>query len=420
MSDTTTYEVLDTQIAERISVARIALLMRFPFWGNLVSRLRSYQVNTSWCPTACTDGRATYYNPEFIRPLTDKQVIFVFCHEITHVVLEHLGRSNDLAHDNFLGNLAADFSVNQIVLNEGIGEHIGDKIGFKDLMNYKSDDKETKKQGTLYDKMFDGWTYEEIYEHLQKNEKQLRENLQNNSNFTVHLEFGDKYEDDETSSGRPTLSKEELDKIKTEMKEALLNASQSAGNIPGGFKRLISNLTDPKMNWQELLTQVIESQVKSDYTYMRLGRRSFSSDIIFPSQQKQPKIKVYLALDMSGSIGPEEINDFFTEVSGIVQQFSAFEIHIMCFDCSVHNYQVFNEDTVNDLFDYEPQGGGGTSISCVYDFLKENEIVPEQLVFFTDGEVFGDWGDENYTDALFIIKNHREIEASHGTTVMYS
>ena len=121
MSDITTHKVFDNEIAERISVARIALLMRFPFWGNLVSRLRSYQVDSGWCPTACTDGRATYYNPNFIRTLNDKQVIFVFCHEIAHVVLEHLGRSNDLAHDDFLGNLAADFTVNQNVNKEGIG-----------------------------------------------------------------------------------------------------------------------------------------------------------------------------------------------------------------------------------------------------------------------------------------------------------
>lgn len=406
--------MVNKEIAERLTVARISMLMRMPFWGNLATRLRLIEEISDWLPTAATDGRAIYYNPEFIKPLTDKNIVFLLCHEVLHVVFEHIGRCNDLTHDKTLSNLAADFAVNQVLVDDKIGEQIGSPISVNDLLTF---DKENPKSGTLYDPMFKGWSYEQIYDHLQQHKDELKKNL-GGFEFTIHIDGSG---GDDENSGKPKLSPEELREIQDMMREAVLSAAQScnAGDVPLGIQRMIKNLVSPKMDWRELLTERIDSQVKNDYTYMKLGRRSFSSDLIFPSQMKQPKIKVYLALDMSGSIGEEEIRDFFSEVAGIVQQFSAFEIHIVCFDTAAHNYQVFTEDNVTDLFEYEPKGGGGTAPNSVYEFFKDNEIVPEQLVFFTDGEVFGDWGDSEYCETLWIIKNHREIEASHGTSVMY-
>jgi hypothetical protein len=60
--------------------------------------------------------------------------------------------------------------------------------------------------------------------------------------------------------GRPKLSAEERDKIRDEIKEAMLSAAQTcdAGNLPAGIKRLIQNLTEPVMNWRELLRMQLE------------------------------------------------------------------------------------------------------------------------------------------------------------------
>lgn len=413
---TNSVEVVNKEIAERVTVSRIALLMRYPFWGNLVSRLKVLQETSAWCSTACTDGRNIYYNPNFISTLTDKQLIFVFCHEVMHVVFEHLGRAHNLNHKKLLSNIAADFSVNQVIVSEKIGDHIGDYISMQDLLNFDK----VKKTGTLYDPIFSGMSYEEIYEKLKEHEKELEDNL-GSTTFSIHLDFSEDSSEDDESSGskKPKLTQEELQEIKDNMREAVLNAAQSSPqNVPIAIKRIIKTLVEPKMDWRELLTQKVESQVKSDYTYMRLGRRSFSSDIIFPSQLKQPKIKVDLALDMSGSIGDTEIKIFFSEVQGIISQYSSFEIGILCWDTKVYNYQKYTEENINDIMEYEPQGGGGTDLSCVFDFYKENEIVPSQLVVFTDGEIYN-WGDDEYCETLFIIKNKREITPPFGESVNY-
>ena len=48
--------VLDKEQRERITLARVRMLMTHPFWGNLATRLKVIEAS-NWCPTAATDGR---------------------------------------------------------------------------------------------------------------------------------------------------------------------------------------------------------------------------------------------------------------------------------------------------------------------------------------------------------------------------
>jgi hypothetical protein len=73
---------------------------------------------------------------------------------------------------------------------------------------------------------------------------------------------GDGGDQDGKGKGRPKLSEEEKRQIRDEIKEAMLaaaSATQDAGNIPAGVKRLIKDLTEPQMNWRELLRMQLES-----------------------------------------------------------------------------------------------------------------------------------------------------------------
>ena len=60
---------LDAKIVEKLITARIGLLMKAPFYGNLATRLTLVNAD-EWCPTAATDGRNFYYNTELDRKST--------------------------------------------------------------------------------------------------------------------------------------------------------------------------------------------------------------------------------------------------------------------------------------------------------------------------------------------------------------
>ena len=142
----------DQKIVDKLVTARIALLLKHPFFGNLATRLKLVNAD-DWCPTAGTDGRHFFYNTKFIDSLTPKEAEFLFGHEVLHNVFEHmLVRIGD--RDPQLWNIAADYAVNQILKDSNIGDmpkgKKGENKGFQDD-KYK--DWEERKQWDETDRM---------------------------------------------------------------------------------------------------------------------------------------------------------------------------------------------------------------------------------------------------------------------------
>jgi len=204
----------------------------------------------------------------------------------------------------------------------------------------------------------------------------------------------------------------------------MVSAAQSTGasNLPGALQRLVKDLTEPKMDWREILQQQIMSTLKSDYTWMRPSRKSWHTSAILPGQNNDEMIDICLALDASGSISNEQCKEFLTEVKNIMDQYKDFRIHLWSFDTAVFNPKVFTPDNADELLDYELGSGGGTEFECNWDYMKEEGIEPKKFVMFTDGWPFETWGDEHYCDTIFLINNpyERDIEAPFGMTVQYN
>ena len=60
-------------IIDKIIVARVGLLLRHPFFGNMATRLKIIE-GSDWLSTAATDGRAIYFSRPFFEKLTTKQI----------------------------------------------------------------------------------------------------------------------------------------------------------------------------------------------------------------------------------------------------------------------------------------------------------------------------------------------------------
>lgn len=407
-------KVMGAEVLDRIITARIGLLLKHPFFGNLATRLK-IQACDGWCPTAATDGRSLYYNTQFFNAMSNKEIEFVIAHEILHCVYDHLSRRD--SRDPQLYNIAADYIVNNILVDERIG--IKPKI-----------------VDCFQDFKYRGWASEEVYDALheeaQKNggDKSFLDKL--GEMLDEHYDWSKDPNDDEQKDGegnpqggggRPQYSEEELRQIADEVKEAMINAAQSAGagNVPAGVARMIKELTEPKMNWRELLRQQIQSMIRSDFTFQRPNRKSQMSGAILPGQDFQDTIDICVSLDMSGSIGNEQAQDFLSEIKGIMDEYQDYKITVWCFDTKVYNEQEFTSDGGDDLLDYEIMGGGGTDFDANWEYMKEQDIVPKKFIMFTDGYAWNNWGDPDYCDTIFLIHgNHdRSLEGPFGMTVHY-
>lgn len=406
-------EEMRVEVLDNIIVARVGLLLRHPFFGNMATRLRVLAAD-DWCPTAAVDGRNLYYNTQFFAAMDKKEIEFVVAHEILHCVFDHLGRRGD--RDPMVYNISADYIVNNLLVRDGIGT-------------------KPKLVDCFQDFKYDGWTSEEVYDDIfnkydEEELKQLGELLDehldlddNGEGESQGNQEGEDKNGNKVSKGKPKYSKDELRKIRDEIKENMISSAQSAGagNVPAGIERMIKELTEPKMNWRELLRQQIQSTIRNDYTFSRPSRKGWHTGAVLPGMNFDETIDICVSIDMSGSIGDDQAKDFLSEVKGIMDEYKEYNVKIWCFDTAVYNEEDFSADGGKQIDDYQVRGGGGTDFMANWEYMKQEDIRPKKLIMFTDGYAWGSWGDEDYCDTIFVIHSNRDknLQAPFGVTAHY-
>jgi predicted metal-dependent peptidase len=399
---------------------KVKLLIENPFFGLFLVRMDLVEVD--WCKTATTDGRRFYYNREFIKSLSRAKLIFFMAHQVLHCAFDHLGRRG--SREKALWDMATDYIINATLVKERLGE---------------------MPDGGLLDPAF---TYDmsadDIYDILKKNcvtiKLPLDEHLELEGDDDEEEEAGGSGEDDEDGdgdgdgegnsttvtvvgkNGPPKLSKSEIDKIRAEMKSALLQTAQQvgAGKVPLGVQRMLNELTQPKLDWRTLLDAHFRSALKDDYTFQRIGRRTWGGGgAIMPAQNFMDRVEVVCAIDASGSTSQSMVTDFLSEVLGIMESFRDFKVTLFCFDTEVYNQVEITPDNFDEVYNYRLKGGGGTMFEEVFEYMKREDIEPHRLAFFTDGYPNAGWGDPDYCDTIFIIHGNDKIVAPFGITCHY-
>jgi predicted metal-dependent peptidase len=397
---------IDLQARERLVTARIGLLLRHSFFGNLATRMSLTNAD-EWCSTAATDGLKFYYNSRFIMMLKPKEVEFLVAHEVLHVVYDHMGRRG--TRDPQLFNIANDYAVNADLKRHKVGQFI-------------------TTVPCLYEQKYDGKSSEEIYDDLMKNVQKIDINSLIDQMIDDHLDGdgdgesdGDGDEKEGKGKGRPKMSPEERERARQEIKQAILNAAQSAeaGTLPKGVERLIRSVTDPVMPWRELIQTNLTSAIRTDFSWMRPSRRGWHMDAIMPGMTPGEEIDVVVAIDMSGSISNKQAQAFLGEIGGMMDAFDGYKVHVFCFDTEIYNPADFTSENLDSIDGYEPQGGGGTDFDAIFEYLKEVGNVPKRLIVFTDGYPCGSWGDADYCDTTWIIHGDPNPNPPFGTYALY-
>lgn len=395
---------IDYQAREKLVTARIGLLLRHSFFGNLATRMQLINADL-WCSTAATDGLKFYYNSRFIMMLKPKEVEFLVGHEVLHVVYDHMGRRGN--RDPEIWNIADDYAVNADLKRHKVGEFI-------------------KTVPCLYEQKYDGKAAEEIYDDLMKNVQKISIDDLLDQMIDDHMDDEGDGDGDQEGEGnkqgkRPSMSPEERERVRQEVKQAIINAASSAeaGSLPLGVERLIKQHTNPVMPWRELIQTNLTSAIRTDYSWMRPSRRGWHMDAIMPGMNPGEEIDVVVAIDMSGSISNKQAQQFLGEVGGMMNSFDGYKVHVFCFDTETYNPKDFSSENMDLIEEYEPMGGGGTDFDCIFKYLKDNAIDPKRLIVFTDGYPFGSWGDADYCDTTWIIHGDKNPNPPFGTYAIY-
>lgn len=232
-----------------------------------------------------------------------------------------------------------------------------------------------------------------------------------------------------SSDRKPIFSDKDIEDNMNALKGDLIVArdqiplDKRAGMIPEGALRVINELTEPVFNWRQYIKKYILGLKKTTYSWTTPKRRSFDSDIILPGKKREKMYKIHVSMDTSGSISDDEIRDFLSEVFGATRQLGNVEVTIWTFDTKVYNPQTYTKRNLRKMKDYEVLGNGGTAFLSNWEHMKENKIVPDIFIMFTDGLYCDAPGIKGYCPTLYVLHgdyaDRVDIDKSYGRTITY-
>jgi predicted metal-dependent peptidase len=365
---------------------RSALLWKCPAFTSILFTMLCPKGNdlaatfTKDVPIAATDGSNLILNPDKFFEFSLDERVFIVAHEILHCVLNHCvlslpmhrsgqvkyadGRS--IPYDAKMMNVAMDLVINDTL--------IADKVG-KFPKEGCHDPKIATRENSFMD------AYRKLYDDQQKGGKGGGQGQDpgQGGGFDVILDPGSVKGQDPAQAAQQR-SQTEWD---TAVAAALASAKMQ-GKLPANLERLLAEIVDPTVPWQDHIRAFFARRVGSgSYDWRKPDRRLILRDIYSPARAGNGCGTVVVAVDTSGSIGQRELDVFFGEMRGILDDVRPQQVHVVWCDAKVHKV-----DTVEDSQDIpglKPHGGGGTDFRPVFDWIDEQPAPPDALVYLTDG-----------------------------------
>jgi predicted metal-dependent peptidase len=330
--------------------------------------------------TACTDGRNTFYGREYMTKLASSKRKGVILHENLHKAFRHTTVWRHLFKENpTMANMACDYVINLMIMD-------GDN-NFVSLPD-----------GALLDHKYKGLDAGTVYRMIKEEAK----------GGTVHVKrVGDQEGKDvpvvEVSNGLDEhdwesaegMTNEEKEALAKDVDQALRQGAILAGKMSANVPREIGELLQAKVDWREAMREFVTSfcMDKDESTWRRPSRRWIGQDVYMPSMIGESVGRIVIGIDMSGSIGDEEVGQFLGEVKKICETVKPEGIDLLYWDTRVCQHEKYEQDQLDNLISStKPRGGGGTDPQCIVDYMGKKKIKAECAVILTDGYVCS-WGE---------------------------
>lgn len=328
--------------------------MKSPFFATLAMFARF--LPTQEYPTAATDGKDIFYNEDFIRSLPPKQVDGLLLHEVLHAALLHCLRCG--TRDQQIWNIAADIVINGMIAQESAFE---------------------LPTGGLREPKLENYTVEEVYELLLK---------ETNLPKLANLDLLSQAPTDIPGTPSPNLTPAEKAALEAHWRNALQQAkviaqSSQQRTLPAGILRELDRLTTPQLDWRSYLWRYL-TQTPNDFQGFD---RRFIGQGLYLETLSGESVKVYVAIDTSGSIDEELLRIFLSEVQGILNAYPHLKCDLYYADADVYGPYAVEPDRPMPA----PEGGGGTSFVPFFEAITtdSDRQLSSLCIYLTDG--YGDF-----------------------------
>lgn len=340
---------LDT-LKTRLAKAKTSLILEHPFVGAIALGMpHTYQEGIG---TACTNGKRVLYDPKFVSDLTDDQLKFLVAHECMHPMLEHNFRRQSREPKRW--NMAADYVINQLLTDEGIGKFI---------------------EGGCLDKaLYDAGNG--VSEHI----------------YTLLPEGGDGDGDggmggtgQDLEDGEGTAQDQAQQSAEWRVKVAqAAQAAKMMGKLSVGMARLVDAILNPTVDWRDVLQRFVTKHKTDERSFSRPNRRFLSQGLYMPSRSGEVMGPMAFLVDCSGSVDDRQLAQMAAEMRTVHEDLRPEKLHVVYFDSEVSHYECYGPD---DSLDIRFHGGGGTDVRAAFDYLEAEGHADDVVctVVLTDG-----------------------------------
>ncbi|MDA3909713.1 MAG: VWA-like domain-containing protein [Sulfurimonas sp.] len=346
------------QLSQKISSAKAKLLVEYPLFGTIASKLKIIQNDDI---QACkSDGTTLEYNSDFFSEITLNEMEFVFANGAIHASLAHESRKN--GRSGWLWQLSTDYAVNDMLVENGL----------------------ERPYQAHYSKRFSGLYAEEIYAELKEDilrdeleyEADDVDDIQNDENKSKQKENNQESETTEEIEQDDLVSEELFE----EFAKAVLEIEEKRGELPSNIDRFFDIGSNGKIDWRDELRVALERFHKDDYTQMPPNKKFLHLGFYLPSSISQ-RFKLVVAVDSSGSVDDVLLGEFLSELNFLMNTIPSYEINLIVCDEKIRSHKVFYS---GDILQANIEGGGATDFRPVFEFIDSELEDTKLLLYFSD------------------------------------
>ncbi len=355
------------QLKQKISEAKARLLVDYPYFGTLASKLELRQNDN--IQAYLSDGVRFEYNDEYLLDLSSEELAFALSNGAMHAALAYENRQK--GRMSWLWQLATDHAINAMLAANGLEPPMAIDL----------------------DPRFEGMYAEEIYAILKdeiKNEEfdddESNETGFNEENRRKQEQMKNAEGDHDPDKKRETMEVENVEQkiAEEEMFEQFANEAlekiADQGDLPLDIERFFTITDNSRIDWRKELYNAIDRHYRDNYRMMPPSKKLLYSGIYLPSLYSDT-LRLTIAIDSSGSVDEQLLSLFMSEVEAILIHFPSYVIDIIVCDARIQNYRQFLS---GEALEIEIKGGGGTDFRPVFDLIEERLDAPSLLLYFSD------------------------------------
>ena len=377
-------------------------------------------------------------NPLLLCKLRLKEILYIICHEIDHIVLNHpaeMVKLNKIQEPNIYQkfNLAADASVNDRINYEITKENrnfllcpkgaitsvvlskmyelsyireMENYIYYFELIRSKKDNDLPENGSQL------------LIDELNDNENETdKEDLKNDNKIITAKNCNGNLQDHNWEAG------EDEEDVNAVVKEFVNSAvemmnEEIRGLMPGSFMSQVELLNKPPViSWQKILKKYVGTiTAHKRKTRRRLNRRQPERFDLSGSMDDKV-LKIVVVIDTSASVEDEMIENIFNEIFSILAK---RKHDITVIECDAEVQRVYKAKTPRDI-KLKIKGRGGTLFSPAIKYINKDKYYRDALmIYFTDG--YGEASipkPRTYRNIWIVLDNirHLSLEEPYGVVL---